>query len=62
MAKVEQIESGEITPAAIAKMSDKDIGMHASGSYGPQKRRLFIECVRRMADKIEGVERGPFAA
>lgn len=54
----------EITAEAVAAMTDTEIAMHASGSYGPRKRRLMIECIRRMAAgaKTGSETPGPLAA
>jgi hypothetical protein len=45
-----------ITPSQIVAMSDNEIGMYASGGYGPAKRQEFITAVRKLA--LKDVARG----
>lgn len=41
------------TAAQIAAMDDREMAMHASGSYGPKLRNEFTASVRLVAEKAD---------
>lgn len=39
------------TAAEILAMDDREIAMHAAGSYGPEKRGAMMRTIRALAEK-----------
>lgn len=47
-----------MTAADLDRMTDTEIGVHASGGYGPRKRNEFYAALREVLKKAKRYEAG----